>query len=54
MSFSKLGLTPSLCTPLAPMGYKEPTPVQAESIPVVLSGTVPRRARARLQRSVCR
>jgi ATP-dependent RNA helicase RhlE len=39
MSFSKLGLTPSLCTPLAPMGYKEPTPVQAVSIPVVLSGT---------------
>ena len=38
MSFSNLGLTPSLCTPLAHRGYKEPTPVQSASIPVVLEG----------------
>jgi ATP-dependent RNA helicase RhlE len=38
MSFSNLGLTPSLCTPLAQRGYKEPTPVQSASIPVVLEG----------------
>ena len=39
MPFSKLGLTPSLCTPLARMGYGQPTPVQSESIPFVLSGS---------------
>ena len=38
MSFSNLGLTPSLCTPLAQRGYKEPTPVQSASIPVILEG----------------
>jgi len=38
MSFSTLGLTPSLCAPLARLGYTEPTPVQAASIPVVLEG----------------
>jgi ATP-dependent RNA helicase RhlE len=38
MSFSELGLTPSLCTPLAAMGYTQPTPVQLASIPVVLTG----------------
>jgi ATP-dependent RNA helicase RhlE len=39
MPFSKLGLTPSLCTPLARRGYGQPTPVQSESIPHVLSGS---------------
>jgi ATP-dependent RNA helicase RhlE len=39
MPFSKLGLAPSLCSPLSQMGYGEPTPVQTKSIPVVLSGT---------------
>ncbi len=38
MPFSALGLTPSLCTPLARLGYARPTPVQIESIPVVLAG----------------
>ena len=38
MSFSKLGLTPSLCRPLVSIGYSEPTPVQSASIPLVLSG----------------
>jgi ATP-dependent RNA helicase RhlE len=39
MSFSKLGLTPSLCLPLAGFGYEQPTPVQAQAIPAVLTGT---------------
>jgi ATP-dependent RNA helicase RhlE len=39
MSFSKLGLTPSLCLPLARLGYEQPTPIQAKAIPVVLTGT---------------
>lgn len=39
MPFSTLGLSPSLCTPLAGLGYTRPTPVQIESIPVVLSGS---------------
>ena len=30
MSFSKLGLSPSLCLPLARLGYEQPTPVQAD------------------------
>ena len=29
MSFSKLGLTPSICLPLARLGYELPTPIQA-------------------------
>src|SRR6186713_3299177 len=39
MPFSKLGLTPSLCTPLVKMGYTQPTPVQLASIPIILTGT---------------
>jgi len=39
MSFSKLGLTPSLYLPLARLGYGEPTPIQTQAIPVVLTGT---------------
>jgi ATP-dependent RNA helicase RhlE len=38
MSFSELGLAPSLCTPLRTVGYVEPTSVQRESIPRVLTG----------------
>ena len=38
MPFSKLGLAPSLCSPLAGRGYKQPTPVQEASIPLVLRG----------------
>jgi ATP-dependent RNA helicase RhlE len=38
MSFSKLGLRPSLYQPLARLGYAHPTPIQAQAIPVVLSG----------------
>jgi ATP-dependent RNA helicase RhlE len=38
MPFSTLGLSPSLCTPLARLGYTQPTPVQTEAIPVVLDG----------------
>jgi ATP-dependent RNA helicase RhlE len=39
MSFSELGLTPSLCLPLARLGYKQPTPIQTRAIPIVLTGT---------------
>ena len=38
MPFSKLGLAPSLCEPLARMGYRTPTPVQIAAIPHVLTG----------------
>lgn len=38
MSFSELGLAPSLCTPLETMGYTQPTPVQHASIPLALRG----------------
>ena len=38
MSFDSLGLTPSLCAPLARLGYETPTPVQLQSIPIVLTG----------------
>ena len=38
MSFSNLGLTPSLCHPLARLGYDQPTPIQTQAIPVVLTG----------------
>jgi ATP-dependent RNA helicase RhlE len=36
MSFDTLGLTPDLLRAVAAQGYTEPTPVQAESIPIVL------------------
>jgi ATP-dependent RNA helicase RhlE len=39
MSFSELGLTPSLCRPLAGLGYQQPTPIQTQAIPAVLTGT---------------
>ena len=38
MPFSTLGLSPALSAPLARLGYTSPTPVQAQSIPVVLEG----------------
>jgi ATP-dependent RNA helicase RhlE len=38
MSFSKLGLAPSVCTSLTQMGYAQPTPVQSAAIPLVLEG----------------
>ena len=38
MSFSKLGLTPSICLPLARLGYEQPTPIQPKAIPAVLTG----------------
>ena len=38
MSFDRLGLRPELLRAVADEGYTEPTPVQAESIPVVLEG----------------
>ncbi len=38
MPFVSLGLSPSLCTPLARLGYTTPTPVQLKSIPIVLTG----------------
>jgi len=38
MSFSELGLAPELLRAVAHEGYTEPTPVQSESIPLVLAG----------------
>src|SRR5689334_18428390 len=38
MSFSSLGLDPSLLENLARLGYVTPTPVQREAIPAVLAG----------------
>jgi len=39
MSFATLGLTPSLCGPLAQLGYQTPTPIQSHAIPAVLTGS---------------
>src|SRR4029077_18344444 len=38
MSFSTLGLDPSLLENLTRLGYAEPTPVQREAIPAALGG----------------
>ena len=38
MSFSTLGLSSELTTPLTKLGYATPTPVQREAIPQVLTG----------------
>ncbi len=39
MPFSTLGLSPAVTSPLARLGYTRPTPVQAASIPIVLTGS---------------
>ena len=36
--FSSLGLNDQILADLATMGYQQPTPIQTEGIPVVLSG----------------
>ena len=38
MSFDTLGLSPALLCALNAQGYTDPTPIQAEAIPLVLSG----------------
>ncbi len=38
MTFSDLGLCPEILTALTRQGYTEPTPIQAQAIPPVLSG----------------
>ena len=37
-AFSKLGLNDAIAYAVAEMGYQEPTPIQAQAMPVVLSG----------------
>ena len=37
-SFAALGLDPQLLEALTTLGYEEPTPIQAESIPELLAG----------------
>lgn len=37
-TFADLGLTDSLCDACATLGFKKPTPIQRESLPVALSG----------------
>ncbi|HUF79886.1 MAG TPA: DEAD/DEAH box helicase, partial [Burkholderiales bacterium] len=38
MSFSELGLSESVLKAVAEAGYVDPTPIQAQAIPVVLTG----------------
>ena len=38
MSFAELGLSPELLRALTEEGYTQPTPIQAQAIPIVLSG----------------
>ncbi len=38
MSFSSLGLAPDILRAVSDAGYTEPTPIQAQAIPVVLAG----------------
>ena len=37
-TFASLGLAPSLVSAVNALGYEEPTPIQTEAIPVLLSG----------------
>jgi superfamily II DNA/RNA helicase len=38
MTFDELGLNPEILKAIAEVGYQEPTPIQAQAIPVVLMG----------------
>jgi superfamily II DNA/RNA helicase len=38
MTFEELGLSPTILQALADIGYQQPTPIQAQAIPVVLMG----------------
>src|SRR5438270_11228997 len=38
MAFSKLGLAPAVVEGVKAVGYIEPTPIQAQAIPLVLAG----------------
>ena len=38
MSFESLGLSPALVRVLSEVGYTEPTPIQAQAIPLLLAG----------------
>ena len=38
MSFEDLGLAPELLRAVADSGYTEPTPIQAQAIPIILAG----------------
>jgi ATP-dependent RNA helicase RhlE len=38
MRFDELGLAPDLLRAIADQGYTEPTPIQAQAIPIVLAG----------------
>lgn len=39
MNFAELGLQPALVRTCESLGYKEPTPIQRQAIPVILSGS---------------
>ena len=38
MQFADLGLSPDVLRAIADVGYTTPTPIQAQAIPVVLTG----------------
>ena len=38
MTFDDLGLSPEILKAIAEVGYQQPTPIQAQAIPVVLMG----------------
>ncbi|HNB27357.1 MAG TPA: DEAD/DEAH box helicase, partial [Alphaproteobacteria bacterium] len=38
MTFDELGLNPEILKAIAEVGYQQPTPIQAQAIPVVLMG----------------
>ncbi|HMO65104.1 MAG TPA: DEAD/DEAH box helicase [Verrucomicrobiota bacterium] len=38
MGFTKLGLAPAILEGIQAMGYKQPTPIQAQAIPLLLAG----------------
>jgi len=39
LSYTTLGLSETLSTPVARLGYEKPTPIQSQSIPIVLRGS---------------
>jgi len=48
VGFAALGIHPNVLAAIVAVGYEEPSPIQAQSIPLILEGAIPASALALL------